>query len=139
MSISIKEMLKDKKLEDLPADHQANVLIVFDKINKVREKYGKPMTPTSFYRSIAEHLAIYAKKGITNKKLIPMKSKHLYGQAIDIADPDGKLKEWCKANEAFLLSIGLWMEHYDDTIGWAHFQIVPYGSWKQGKSIWFKP
>jgi uncharacterized protein YcbK (DUF882 family) len=139
MAISMKEMLKDKKLEDLPEEHQANLLITFEKINKVRAKYGKPMTPTSVYRSLAEHLAIYKRKGITDQKLIPMKSKHLFGQAIDIADPEGKLKEWCKANETFLLEVGLWLEHYDSTVGWCHFQTVPYGSWKVGKSIWFKP
>jgi LAS superfamily LD-carboxypeptidase LdcB len=139
MAISWSEMLGSKKLADLPKDHQSNLQILFDRINKVREKYGKSMTPSSVYRSLAEHLAIYAKKGITDQSKIPMKSKHLFGQAIDIADPDGKLKEWVKANEAWLLELGLWCEHYEDTIGWCHFQIVPYGSWKPGKSIWFKP
>ena len=137
--ITEKELLKGLKLEDLPADHQANIKELLVKINKVREKYGKPMTPTSAYRSMADHLRIYAQKGITDKSKIPMKSKHLFGQACDIADADGKLKEWCKKNEDFLLSIGLWCEHYDDTPTWVHFQIVPYGSWKPGKSVWFKP
>lgn len=137
--ITEKELLKDLKLNDLPVDHQANIEELLVKINKVREKYGKPMTPTSVYRSMADHLRIYAQKGITDKSKIPMKSKHLFGQACDIADADGELKEWCKKNEDFLLSIGLWMEHYDYTDKWAHFQIVPYGSWKPGKSVWFKP
>ena len=137
--ISWKELLKDKKLEDLPKEHQDNLKIVFEKINKIREKYGKPMTPTSIYRSMDEHLAIYARKGITDKSKIPMKSRHLFGLAVDIGDADGKLKEWCKANEKWLLELGVWLEHYDDTPTWVHFQVVPYGSYKEGKSIWFKP
>lgn len=137
--ITEKELLKGLKLEDLPIDHQANIKELLIKLNKVRERYGKPMIPTSVYRSMADHLRIYAQKGITDKSKIPMKSKHLFGQACDIADADGKLKEWCKKNEDFLLSIGLWCEHHDDTPTWVHFQIVPYGSWKPGKSIWFKP
>ena len=139
MAISMKEILMGKKLEDIPKDHAANLAILLERINKVREKYGKPMTPTSVYRSMAEHLAIYARKGITDKKLIPMKSKHLFGQAIDIADPNGELDKWCRANEKFLLEVGLWLEHDSKTPGWAHFQIVPYGSWSNGKTIWFMP
>lgn len=138
MSITMNELLMGKKLEDLPKDHQANLLTLLGKLTAVRSAYGKPMTPTSVYRSMAQHLAIYAKKGITDKKLIPMKSKHLYGQAVDIADADGKLKEWCKANEKLLADIGLWMEDFDKTPTWVHFQIVPYGSWTKGKSQWFK-
>ena len=137
--LTMKEILIGKKLEDLPKDHAANLAIVLERTNKVREKYGKPMTPTSVYRSMVEHLAIYARKGITDKKLIPMKSKHLFGQAIDIADPNGELDAWCRKNEKFLLEVGLWLEDDSKTIGWCHFQIVPYGSWTNGKTIWFMP
>jgi hypothetical protein len=137
MSISMKEILMGKKLEDIPEEHQDNLQIVFERINKVRTKYGKPMTPSSVYRSLAEHLGIYKRKGITDKKLIPMKSKHLFGQAIDIADPSGDLYKWCVDNEKFLLEVGLWLEK--DTKGWVHFQIVKFGSWTNGKSIFFNP
>ena len=137
--ITMKEILQGQKLEDIPKDHQANLQELLIRVNKVREKYGKPMTPTSVYRSMKKHLDIYAKKGITDQKLIPMKSKHLFGEAIDFADSDGQLKEWCKTNEQWLLSVGIWLEHYDHTTGWCHMQIKPYGSWTNGKSIWFKP
>lgn len=55
------------------------------------------------------------------------KSKHLLGQAIDIADPDKKLAEWMmtKAGKSALEEIGLWAEHPSATPGWCHVQIVP--------------
>jgi len=125
MAISMKEMLKDKKLEDLPEEHAANLAIVLERINKVREKYGKPMTPTSVYRSLAEHLAIYAKKGITDKKLIPMGSGHLRGECVDIADPKGELRDWVLKNLDFVQELGFWFEDFRYTKGWVHFSIKP--------------
>lgn len=80
-------------------------------------------------------MRIYKNKGITDPKKIPMKSKHLYGQAVDISDPNQKIQAWCKSNEACLVSIGLWMEDFSVTTNWVHFQIVPPGSGKR----WFMP
>lgn len=56
-----------------------------------------------------------------------VKSKHLLGLAIDIADPDGKLGEWvCSpAGKAALEEIGLWAEHRSATPSWCHVQTVP--------------
>lgn len=118
--ITWKEMLKNKKLEDLPVEHQYNLNVLFHKINELRAIYGKPMIPTSTYRSIEEHLDIYAKKGITDLDKIPMKSKHLFGKAIDIADKEGKLYQWCKDNEYVLKKLEFYCE--EGTVGWVHFQ-----------------
>jgi uncharacterized protein YcbK (DUF882 family) len=137
--ITIEELIGETKWEDIPEDHRDNLLILLEKLNKVRAKYGKPMTVTSGYRSTKHHLEIYAKKGITDKSKIPMKSKHLFGQACDIYDPKKELQKWCKDNEKFLNEVGVWLESFEDTPNWVHFQSVPYGSWKEGKSIWFKP
>lgn len=104
----------------------ANLLILLDKINIIRTVYGIPMIVDSGYRSIEDHLRIYREKGITDKTKIPMKSKHLYGQAVDIADHEGKLMLWCKANTQELERAGLWCE--DGTHGWVHFQIIPPSS-----------
>lgn len=54
-------------------------------------------------------------------------SKHMTGQAIDLADPDGDLDEWLMSGEGFaaLEEIGLWMEHPAATKGWCHLQTVP--------------
>mgnify|MGYP000916116052 CR=1 FL=1 len=52
------------------------------------------------------------------------RSKHMTGQAIDIADPDGNLDEWCLAHLTTLERCGLWLEHPSATKGWCHVQIV---------------
>ena len=49
-------------------------------------------------------------------------SSHLYGCAVDIKDPDGKLAQWLKANTAKLEKCGLWMEDPTYTKGWCHLQ-----------------
>ena len=140
MAISMDEILMGRaKLSELPADIQANLLELCDKMNKVRSAYGKPMKVSSGIRTMADHLRIYAEKGITDQSKIPMKSKHLLGQACDIYDPKKELKAWCIANVKLLESIGVWLEAFEDTPNWVHFQSKPYGSWVPGKSIWFKP
>lgn len=52
-------------------------------------------------------------------------SKHITGQAADIADPDGMLDDWCVRNMEVLAEIGLWLEHPLATKGWCHLQNVP--------------
>jgi hypothetical protein len=59
-----------------------------------------------------------------------MKSRHLFGQACDVSDPDGKLMDWCIANEKVLEKVGLWCEVRDDKKR-VHFQIVPPQSGKR--------
>ena len=44
---------------------------------------GQPITITSGYRSLQDHLRIYKEKGITDKSKIPMGSYHLKGLAAD--------------------------------------------------------
>jgi uncharacterized protein YcbK (DUF882 family) len=134
------ELLNNKyDLDDQNDEIKENLEELLEKINKIRDLYGKPMTVTSGLRSMADHKRIYAAKGITDESKIPMKSKHLYGQAVDISDPNKELQNWCKQNESELKDIGVWLEDFAATKNWCHFQIVPYGSWKAGKSIWFVP
>jgi hypothetical protein len=54
-----------------------------------------------------------------------MTSKHLTGQAIDIADASGTLDQWCLKNQDTLAELGLWLEHPDATQGWCHLQTTP--------------
>ena len=54
-----------------------------------------------------------------------LRSKHMTGEAIDIADPEGDLDQWCLDNQEVLKGIGLWLEHPSATKGWCHVQIVP--------------
>ena len=133
--ISLKELMGGADFNMMPSDHRGNIMDLLKKINDVRSAYGKPMTVTSGYRSMAQHLAIYKKKGITDQSKIPMKSKHLFGQAVDIYDPNKQLQKWVLANIPLLEKAGLWCEDFSATPNWVHFQIVPPFSGKR----FFKP
>ena len=88
--------------------------------------YQPPMRASSCLRSIADQKCINPSA---------MGSSHLYGAAVDIADADGKLKDWCVANKNKLVECGLWMEDPNSTISWCHLSTqMP----KSGKRI-FKP
>ena len=43
----MKELLHGKNLEDLPQEHQDNLSVLLERINKVRALWGKPITVTS--------------------------------------------------------------------------------------------
>jgi uncharacterized protein YcbK (DUF882 family) len=123
--ITIKELLSNQaKFEDLDKDIQANLNELFLKVNIVRKEYGKPMIVTSGLRTKKHHLEIYARKGIYPPK-VPMKSNHLSGRAVDFADGDGKLKKWILENIKLMEEIGLYMEDFNATKTWVHFQINP--------------
>lgn len=129
--VSLKELLKDVAFSSLPKDHQDNIMNLLERINKVRSAYAKPMTVTSGYRSMEDHLRIYKQKGITDQKRIPMQSRHLYGMAADISDPKQELQKWCLANVKLLEDVGLWCEDFSATKNWVHFQITPPKSGKR--------
>ena len=136
--IEMKELLNNKyKLEDQSEEIQNNLNELLDKMNQVRSLYGKPMVATSGLRTMEDHLRIYAAKGIIDQSKIPMHSKHLYGLALDIADGDGSLNQWCKEHEEDLRQIGIWLEIREG--GWQHFQIRPYASYTEEKTIFFVP
>lgn len=137
--ISLKELLNGVDYNTLPRDHQNNIITLLERINKVREKWNKPMIVTSGYRSKADHIRIYKelakKRNITFKEAsIPWGSAHLVGAAVDISDPTGELYEWVFNNQALMEEIGLWMEVKDDQKR-VHFQVY---SPKSGKRF-FNP
>lgn len=133
--VSMKELIKDTPISDISLEIQHNLEEVLLRINKIRTAYNKPMTVTSGYRTMQDHIRIYNAKGIMDLKKIPMQSKHLYGKAVDISDPNKDLQKWCLANIKMLEDIGLWLEDFSATPNWVHFQIEPP---KSGKRM-FKP
>lgn len=133
--ISMKELIKDIPISDISLDIQHNLEEVLLRINKIRTAYNKPMKVTSGYRTMSDHKRIYNAKGIFDEKKIPMQSKHLYGKAVDISDPNKDLQKWCLANIKMLEDVGLWLEDFSATPNWVHFQIEPP---KSGKRM-FKP
>lgn len=81
------------------------------KLNKLG--FLPPRNASSCLRSLADQKRINPKA---------MGSSHLYGAAVDIADADGKLKSWLKANPNKLVECGLWMESPEYTKTWCHLQ-----------------
>ena len=131
------ELLSGNILTDLPQEHQDNLTKLQVIINKVRILWGKPMTITSGYRSVEQHLKIYSDKGITDKNKIPMKSKHLIGAACDIADEGLVLTAWLKANPQIMEDCNIFCEAWNSN--WSHIQFLPFGSYKPGQTRWFNP
>jgi LAS superfamily LD-carboxypeptidase LdcB len=103
-----------------------NLATLLERLNRVREAYGIPMTVTSGLRSDAQQAAL-----IAGGKSNAPKSHHLTGEAADILDHSGKLKAWVEANLGLIEEIGLWMEDFAHTPSWCHFQIVPPHSGKR--------
>lgn len=61
-------------------------------------------------------------------------SRHITAQAIDLADPEGDLDDWCFAHPDVLERIGLWQEHPASTKGWCHMQTMPP---KSGRRVFY--
>lgn len=128
--ITFVEIVGNTPLWQIPLDHQINIEKLLKKMNLIRLHWAKPMIVTSGYRTREDHNRIYeeinrkrAEKKLLPKR-IPLASKHLKGQAVDISDSDGSLYRWCMENEALLVQVGLWCEVKDDQAR-VHFQIVP--------------
>jgi len=135
--LQMSELLGPYNLKDQTDEIQANLPVLLERVNQIRALWGKPMTVTSGLRTMADHLRIYAAKGITDPAKIPMHSRHLIGAAVDISDPELAITAWLKETPAFLEDAKLWCE--EGNKDWVHFQCVPYGSWENGKTSWFLP
>lgn len=139
--IRMPELLKDKLFDQQDSKVKDNLLVLLERLNIVRTLWAKPMTITSGLRTREDQIRIYKelaeKRGVPFRfEKIPWGSQHLIGAAGDVSDPDGSLFAWCKAHEAELLNIGLWIEEKDDQHR-VHFQIFQYASWVPGKTIFF--
>jgi hypothetical protein len=130
--VTLVEFLKNRiDFDNLPKDVQSNIEIMLERINELREKYGKPMKVNDGIRIVGK-----------NDYGAPS-SNHYKGAAIDIDDDkEGTLWKWVFKNKKYLKEIGLWCEHpcwthytivdqntkQEREYSWMHFQIVPPGS-----------
>jgi len=110
----------NKKGIEVDSIVESNLVTLMQRLNKVRELWGRPMIVTSGLRT-PEQQQNLIKAGKTNAT----KSKHLVGAAADIYDPEGALKEWLLENPDVLEEANLWCEHWSATPTWVHFQIFP--------------
>lgn len=123
-------------------EHLENIKLTLALANLIEAKYGKPLHANSGYRSMRDHCRIY--REINEKRRlqklkpvpIPMRSQHLFGRAIDIADPLGELKIWWVAQKPDLAEeLNIWCESFKYTKEWIHIQTVPPAS----KTRYFRP
>lgn len=98
-------------------DNLSKLLIA---INVIRTAWGKPMIVTSGLRSAYQQGMLIAMGRSTATK-----SHHLTGEAVDILDEDGRLKDWVLDNMSLMETTGFWFEDFEHTKGWVHFQCVP--------------
>lgn len=115
MKFTVEELLRAGshkwKKEEVDIVTLRNLEDLCRKVNQLG--YNPPAFATSCLRSIKDQQRINPKA---------MGSCHLYGCAVDVADSDGKIAEWCMRNKAKLVECGLWMESPKYTVGWVHFQ-----------------
>jgi hypothetical protein len=134
--LTLKEIIHaDIDQADLDPEKLAQCKDLLERMNKVRDAFGKPMIVTSGVRTLADHLRIYKNKGITDQSKIPMKSRHLETitscAAVDIADSKNELQQFLLKNENVLEDAGLWCEDFSYCSNWVHFQNSPPNSGKR--------
>ncbi len=138
--LTIKEIIGSKvDWDSLPSEIQQNLFTLRSAVSLIRKLYNKPLTVSSGLRTMEDHLRIYKAKGITDKSKIPVKSKHLLGAAVDIADPKQELQAFILKNKHLLEDCELWVEDFSVSRTWVHLQCQPFASWKPGKSRFFRP
>lgn len=124
MKFTVQELLNAGqhkwKESEVDAVTMRNLKDLCGKLNKLG--FVPPRNASSCLRSLADQ-----------KRINPsaMGSSHLYGAAVDIADADGKLKAWLKANPNKLVECGLWMESPEYTKSWCHLQIYAPASFNR--------
>lgn len=107
-------MGRDKEYP-LSPELEANLKDLLEKVNKLRQLYGKPMYVSSGYRPGSYNTAAGGAK----------MSNHTICKAVDFKDPNGDIDAWCLQNMDKLKEIGLWLEHPDSTKGWCHVDTKP--------------
>lgn len=132
--IELKDLCSD--LVMIPDEHKEHLLLFLPKLQQFEQAWktysqGVELIITSPYRFIAEHVAIYNKKNELRKKKklkplpIPLGSKHLSGDAVDFADPNGKLKEFVCDRLELMEDLDFYFEAFKYTPTWVHVQQVP--------------
>lgn len=119
--------LKELNPQNYPTtkEQDTNLSILLERVNIVRNAWGKSMTITSGLRSQADQERINPKAP---------HSKHLIGAACDVLDEGLELTSWLKHEGAdVLVKVGLWCE--EGNKNWVHFQCIPPTS----NHRWFLP
>lgn len=113
---------RGKYPEDYTPEVHKNAVDLLDRVNKLLALHLGQETLRSGWRPRAYNEKI---PGASKN------SKHITGNAVDVADPKGELGRWLLANEKFLVDFGLWAEHPSYTKTWVHLQNLPPKSGKR--------
>src|SRR5690606_16949728 len=120
------------EFKDLPKEHQDNLMILLERINKFFKAYTCPSTLPRIVNDGYRRPQDKPKNGAAL-------STHFRGAAIDLDDDiKGTVWKYVWENRHRLKELGLWMEHpgythyVDPKTGqessWLHFQIFPPAS-----------
>lgn len=121
MKFTEKEMLCRYNMLDIPKNVYDNLMELRERLNMLGKYFLAPRVLSCAYRD-PEH----------NKRVGGAKnSSHLTGEACDIVDRDGKLKEFLKTHPELLEKYDLYAEDYFHTLTWCHLQIRPTKSGKR--------
>lgn len=123
--ITLKDYYKgrDKQYsKDLTDNVRTNAEKLLLKVNEMLSRFGQDRGVNSGWRPYSLQMEINPRAP---------NSKHVTGDAIDLEDRDGKLKEWCVFYLHHLEELGLWLEHPSATPTWVHVQQKPPGSGKR--------
>lgn len=113
--------LKDQYPDEYNDEIGANAKELLDRVNKLLAMHQGQSVLRSGWRP-AEHNKTIG--GAPN-------SLHLTGCAVDVADVDGSLAVWLKANEKYMEDFQLWAEEPSYTKTWCHLQSKPPKSGKR--------
>jgi hypothetical protein len=108
--------------QELSDAHKRSAKDLVEKVNKLLNMFGGDRAVTSGWRPGSINAAT---KGAAPN------SKHVLCQAVDLADLDKGLMNWCMNNQDKLQQLGLWVEDGRYTPTWVHLQTVAPASGKR--------
>lgn len=119
MSITVDDILtssgkyKDRaQSPELTTELRANADDLCKRVNNLLNAIWKaPVTVSSGFRTAAANSAL---------PNAAKKSYHMLCKAVDLSDPQGKLKELILTKPEVLVDYGLWLEDPASTPGWCH-------------------
>jgi hypothetical protein len=108
-------MGRDKKFsQDFDENILKNAKRIVAKASELLAAFGEKRKVTSGWRPPA----------INKMNNGAPKSQHLWANAIDLEDGNGRLKQWCITNIERLIELDLYMESPTVTHSWVHLQCI---------------
>lgn len=104
-----------KFAKELTIELQRNAEKIVAKASELLSAFGEKRAVTSGWRPASINAAT---PGASKK------SHHIFCNAIDLEDHDGRLDKWCVENIERLVELGLYLESPTSTPRWCHIQQI---------------